>query len=172
MASMRPFVTQRLSTIFNPDTERKYIVNIEKSIFNWALVNCIGGQNWKNISLREQYKQKWMGIWFNLNHKENSGLVQRIRDGEVKTSQMASLGHRELWPGGPWDAAMDASKERSAQKFLRSKQAELPADYEGLNKCGKCKSMRTTYYQLQTRSADEPMTTFCRCHECNNHWKF
>lgn len=29
--------------------------------------------------------------------------------------------------------------------------------------CGKCKERKTSYYQMQTRSADEPMTTFVIC---------
>lgn len=39
-------------------------------------------------------------------------------------------------------------------------------------KCGKCKERKCTYYQMQTRSADEPMTTFVTCRNCNNRWKF
>lgn len=31
---------------------------------------------------------------------------------------------------------------------------------------------KTTYYQMQTRSADEPMTTFVTCVNCGNRWKF
>ena len=41
-----------------------------------------------------------------------------------------------------------------------------------LFKCGKCGKKNTTYNQLQTRSADEPMTTFVMCNECGNRWKF
>ena len=37
--------------------------------------------------------------------------------------------------------------------------------------CSKCKSNKCTYYQLQTRSADEPMTTFVTCITCGNRWK-
>ena len=37
--------------------------------------------------------------------------------------------------------------------------------------CFKCKKSRCTYYQLQTRSADEPMTTFVTCINCGNRWK-
>ena len=38
-------------------------------------------------------------------------------------------------------------------------------------KCWKCKSKKCTYYQLQTRSADEPMTTFVTCINCGKRWK-
>lgn len=42
----------------------------------------------------------------------------------------------------------------------------------GMFQCGKCKGSRTTYFQMQTRSADEPMTTFVTCLGCKNKWKF
>jgi DNA-directed RNA polymerase subunit M/transcription elongation factor TFIIS len=39
--------------------------------------------------------------------------------------------------------------------------------------CGSCKrKTKCDYYQLQTRSADEPMTTFVTCLECDRRWKF
>ena len=42
---------------------------------------------------------------------------------------------------------------------------------QGMLKCGKCHSKNTTYRQAQTRSADEPMTTFATCLDCGNKWK-
>ena len=41
----------------------------------------------------------------------------------------------------------------------------------GLFTCEKCKSNETTYYEMQTRSADEPMTAFISCFNCENRWK-
>jgi len=39
--------------------------------------------------------------------------------------------------------------------------------------CSSCKKKtRCDYYQLQTRSADEPMTTFVTCLDCDKRWKF
>jgi transcription elongation factor S-II len=39
--------------------------------------------------------------------------------------------------------------------------------------CSSCKRQtKCDYYQLQTRSADEPMTTFVTCLECDKRWKF
>ena len=37
--------------------------------------------------------------------------------------------------------------------------------------CRKCKSKRCTYYELQTRSADEPATIFVTCLDCGKNWK-
>lgn len=36
---------------------------------------------------------------------------------------------------------------------------------------GKENSRNCTFYQLQTRSSDEPMTTFVRCLNCSKVWK-
>ena len=38
-------------------------------------------------------------------------------------------------------------------------------------KCRKCFSRSCSYYEVQTRSADEPMTIFVTCIKCNNTWK-
>ena len=39
--------------------------------------------------------------------------------------------------------------------------------------CSRCKKKsKCDYYQMQTRSADEPMTTFVTCLECDKQWKF
>jgi transcription elongation factor S-II len=39
--------------------------------------------------------------------------------------------------------------------------------------CSSCKKKTNCdYYQMQTRSADEPMTTFVTCLECDKRWKF
>ena len=39
------------------------------------------------------------------------------------------------------------------------------------HKCGKCKKRETSFYELQTRSADEPMTTFITCLNCGHRWR-
>jgi transcription elongation factor S-II len=48
-------------------------------------------------------------------------------------------------------------------------QMEVP---DGIFKCRRCQSYKTTYYQLQTRSADESLTTYVNCTNCGNKWKF
>nr|QBK90625.1 MAG: transcription factor S-II [Pithovirus LCPAC104] len=47
-----------------------------------------------------------------------------------------------------------------------------PENVEGLfGECAKCKSLKISYVQIQTRSADEPMTIIITCVECDNTWK-
>lgn len=42
-------------------------------------------------------------------------------------------------------------------------------------KCGHCVKKgwksKITYYEKQIRSADEPITTFYKCHTCGHKWK-
>ena len=47
-----------------------------------------------------------------------------------------------------------------------------PEIKEGAFKCKKCGSEKTYFYQMQKRSADEPMTTFITCANasCKNKW--
>jgi len=37
--------------------------------------------------------------------------------------------------------------------------------------CGRCHKRECTYYEMQTRSADEPMTIFINCLNCGKNWR-
>jgi hypothetical protein len=43
---------------------------------------------------------------------------------------------------------------------------------EGVTQCLKCGSKKTWSVQRQTRSSDEPMTTFSRCVDCGHQWSY
>jgi len=60
-------------------------------------------------------------------------------------------------------------KDKQTQEI--NKIINPPTLEKGSFKCGKCKSQETWFYQLQTRSADEPMTNFVTCSKCGNKWK-
>ena len=67
-----------------------------------------------------------------------------------------------------WYPILDAIEKRD---FHRVTQNRDFVDSRGLFKCPKCKSNATTYTSVQTRSADEPMTNFITCLNCDNRWK-
>lgn len=74
-----------------------------------------------------------------------------------------------MLPEGPVSLVKFKLKEKENSK---EKSKMLDNDYEGPFKCRRCGSKKTDYYQLQTRSADEPMTTYVTCKSCMNRWKF
>jgi transcription elongation factor S-II len=61
-------------------------------------------------------------------------------------------------------------------KFRQQEQDEFiinPFEVEeGVLTCTKCGNSRTFSYTKQTRSADEPMTTFATCMTCKNKWTY
>ncbi|XP_077826512.1 transcription elongation factor A protein 3 isoform X6 [Macaca mulatta] len=86
--------------------------------------------------------------------------------------------HCGWWPGvtSCREMASDELRElRNAmtQEAIREHQmAKTGGTTTDLFQCSKCKKKNCTYNQVQTRSADEPMTTFVLCNECGNRWKF
>ena len=66
-------------------------------------------------------------------------------------------------PEAPWTS--DKSKRDKIKYELK------PEAMTTLFKCRKCGSRSCSYYEFQTRSADEPMTQFITCLDCNNNWK-
>jgi hypothetical protein len=136
---------------------------------------------------REQYRQKVFGLLRELERGVMAGLTLEVKDGRVTASvtPVPQLVHRlrrkelearnlarypaeVLWPEGPMAAAIFKHRERDLAMEARKAMEE---DYTGMFTCGRCKSKRTTFYLLQTRSADEPMTAFITCLACGNRWK-
>lgn len=153
-----------------------------------ALENRLAEEaSWECSSFRWRYKTKLMHLLTELKREPMAGLTLAVDNGQVraKISVAPQLVHRlqtkeldvkklanytavQLWPGGPRAKTEFALKAKDlAMETMRAKEE----DYNGLFKCGKCKSIKTTYYQMQTRSADEPMTTYVTCKGCGNRWK-
>lgn len=166
---MRPFVVTKVSEILNLPVDDSRCTNIEKSIFNWTIDEARKNSHfpsWENRRVKEMYKQKYLSIKYNLENSDT--LRQNIIDGVFKCKNITSLSPSGLWPGGPYDKVFQERLAVSLRKdYLKQNQENL----EGFFQCRKCKKKNTSYYQLQTRSADEPMTTFVTCVNCNIHWK-
>ena len=64
---------------------------------------------------------------------------------------------------------MEEMKRKGREEAVRGQTTAASTD---MFVCGRCRQRKCTYYQMQTRSADEPMTTFVTCLNCNNRWKF
>ncbi|WOL16328.1 hypothetical protein Cni_G25115 [Canna indica] len=114
------------------------------------------------------HKQKYRSIMFNLKDSNNKDFRRRVLLGQVKPQEIVDL--------APEDMASDerklSNKQIKDKALFDCERGGAPKATTDQFKCGRCGQRKTTYYQMQTRSADEPMTTFVTCVNCNNHWKF
>ena len=165
METIRKFAVETFTKL---GVEGKLAKNIEVSIYNWV-VKYTKSQDRKpapDFKFKLQYKGRLFCI---KNAFINGGLRERLEKGETKCKDMINMNSEHLWLNGPHAIAI-ANQRTKELEILKYKAQE--EDYIGVFKCGKCKSMKTTYYQMQTRSADEPMTTYVECSDCGNRWKF
>ncbi|KAI5798918.1 transcription factor S-II, central domain-containing protein [Geopyxis carbonaria] len=123
--------------------------------------------NHKN-KLDAPYKRRIQSLYLNLKDKKNADLRKRVVAGELSVTRLATMESKEMASEERQlqDAAIQAENMREAMtaKDMKSYSDQLT--------CGKCRQKKVSYTQAQTRSADEPMTTFCTCEHCGNMWKF
>ncbi|XP_037641337.1 transcription elongation factor A protein 3 isoform X9 [Sebastes umbrosus] len=115
-----------------------------------------------------KYKNRVRSRISNLKDPKNPGLRRNVLAGSIDLGRIASMSAEEM--------ASDELKQLRnvlTQEAIREHQmAKTGGTSTDLLQCGKCKKRNCTYNQVQTRSADEPMTTFVLCNECGNRWKF
>jgi transcription elongation factor S-II len=95
----------------------------------------------------------------------NPKLLEDLKNGETTAETLAYMTHQEMNPEH-WKELIDKKMKRDANKYNNNAQASTD-----MFTCRKCKSKRCTYYELQTRSADEPATIFVTCLDCGKNWK-
>ena len=163
---LRNHIRNKFNIILNNDT---YSRIIEKSIKNHVYERCsdIGvTPTFENSSFVAMYKCTALSILNNF--KRNPTLAEMYTSGRLNKDIMIYKPH-ELEPDGLKSSCM---KRQEDKEIMREEIKKRDDDYEGVFKCGKCKSLKTDYFQLQTRSADEPMTTYVTCRDCGARWKF
>lgn len=113
-------------------------------------------------------KVKYRSIIFNLKDPKNPDLRRKVLLGQVKAERLIDMSPEEM-ASDQRQREIEQIKEKA---LFECERAAAPKASTDQFKCSRCGKKETTYYQLQTRSADEPMTTFVTCVNCNNHWKF
>ncbi len=96
---------------------------------------------------------------------KNPRLLERIQHGEITLLELPSLTPQEMFPEN-WKELADRQAIRE-QKILEGNKGMATDRY----KCGRCGKRECTYYEMQTRSADEPMTIFISCLNCGKRWR-
>jgi transcription elongation factor S-II len=158
----RKNIVKKLNDILQND---KHSLNLEKGIYNYSLKEATRRKvikKWDNPYFVQIYIDHLRSIFLNL---KNDDILSQIKDGTIKSHTVAFMTHQEMNPER-WTTMIEQKSKRDKSKFEVNMEAATD-----LFTCKKCKGKQCTYYQLQTRSADEPMTTFVSCILCSARWK-
>ena len=150
------------------DTEKcKFL---ERGIFNstikWADENKYN-KLWSDNNFKNYYLNKCRSILYNLKViPDKSELPDKINKSNLNEIYcIPSMSNNDVYPS-IWKDRLLKKKQRDREQF--EPRINVSTDMYRCNKCGK---NNCTYYQAQTRGADEPMTTFITCLNCSKKWK-
>ena len=166
VSNPKEFRSKLREKLFDIVPKERYCINIEKGIYNYSInksteLNIV--KKWNNVYFTQIYLDHFRSVYINL--KNNNNLVDKIMSKKLKAHEIALMTHQEIMPER-WQILLNAKKLRDDNRYA----PQLDANTDNFT-CRKCKSNKCSYYQLQTRSADEPMTTFVTCVDCGNRWK-
>jgi transcription factor S len=110
--------------------------------------------------------------------KENcQKILRKKKEGAITMWVCPACGYSREANDAELTAGRKMSKERREKKMVETKTRVLDTSesQEILPRqdipCPKCQKVGAEYYQLQTRSADEPATTFYKCLACGHRWR-
>jgi transcription elongation factor S-II len=113
-------------------------------------------------------KVKYRSLIFNLKDANNPDFRRRVLLGHVKPERLINMSTAEMAS----DKRRHENQKIEEKALFDCERGAPPKETTDQFRCGRCGQRKCTYYQMQTRSADEPMTTYVTCVNCNNHWKF
>ena len=111
----------------------------------------------------DEYKAKFRQLDANLGPAGNEALRQQALLGDVAVQELCRMSSEDMM------TTQQKEQREKTLKFLMEEytvQGRKPMTTEF--RCSKCGKRECSYYQMQTRSADEPMTLFIECCNCGN----
>jgi transcription elongation factor S-II len=161
-------ITTLLADLINEEDDTA--IKIEAAIFKKAMETAAFEEirkTWNSQAFRDVYLAVARRIVGNLSpssYIKNKNLWLRFSTGELTIDEIVKQNYYELCPEN-WQQMVDRQAKRE--------QIQLEGDFSRATDkwmCHGCKQRKCTYYELQTRSADEPMTIFIHCLNCNKRW--
>ena len=152
---------------FSKEDIRLLEKGIFEAAFNFALKNHVA-RSWKSLIFIEIYREIVRSVFSNIHPDspvKNRRLLTRVIDGEFPLYTIPSMSSYEMFPE-KWFELRDKQLQRE-QKILEGNKSRATDQF----KCRRCLKRECTYYELQTRSADEPMTIFITCLNCGKEWR-
>ena len=163
-------IRQRVISLMNPRLSEDEATQLESLIFATALDRAEKEEiprTWPTVAFRDVYLAISRRIVGNLDPTSyigNKELWERYKAGDLTLEKIVYQNYYELYPEH-WNQMVDRQAKRE--------KIQLDGDFSRATDkwlCTGCKKRKCTYYELQTRSADEPMTLFIHCLNCGKRW--
>jgi DNA-directed RNA polymerase subunit M/transcription elongation factor TFIIS len=173
LVSHRKHVLRALSRLFTQGglLQQSELEELERSIYNGAIRRATQrhiGKVWTHAPFLELYMMFAKHITANLlpsAYVNNGELFAKYKAGEVTFRELSDLDAYQLFEERWKDCLLEQQIREKRQ--LEGNKAMATDRFL----CKRCHKRECTYYELQTRSADEPMTIFITCLNCGKHWK-
>lgn len=135
-----------------------------------AIKECIE-VDWGNRVFWNMYRNKSISLYENLKGmdsyiKNQENWLEKVKSKELSVHAFVDMNSIDMCPSR-WKATIEKIIENEKKLYSKNDAASIFLWCSSCKKKAKCE-----YYQMQTRSADEPMTTFVTCLECDKRWKF
>jgi transcription elongation factor S-II len=169
-SQQRQKVFSIIQSTFNSNLTQEQCIEFEKLIFDKAFQTANKNhvrKVWSFNPFCEMYNAVARRLIGNLNptsYVKNKALWERFHHKELTLEQITNQNYYELSPD-VWQPMVDRQAKRE--------RVQLEGDFSRATdkwQCNNCKMRKCTYYELQTRSADEPMTIFIHCLNCGKRW--
>ena len=171
VVKQRQHILEVLTTLLSEHCDQDDLNELERGIYNASLNEAklrLMPLTWEHETFRWIYDMVAKRAIANFNpasYVGNTHLIQRWKDGEFTLDQIGGWTPYELKPTH-WKDLKDQQLRRE-QRILEGNLAMATDRF----RCSQCQKKMCSYYELQTRSADEPMTIFIRCLNCGKQWK-
>ena len=149
----------------NEITKETVALNVEKGIFNYTIRECNFRKlvkKWENPTFVQIYIDRLRMVYANI---KSPTVIAGLTSGEILPQGIAFMTHQEIQPD-KWNPLIEKKTKRDASKCDKNIGAST-----AMFTCSRCQSKNCTYYEMQTRSADEPATIFITCLNCDKHWR-
>ena len=140
----------------SPNSILERAVGCEKAVFD-----AFGPET------NKAYVAKVRSLFQNLKNKSNPKLRANVLSGNIPPERFVQMTADELKSAERREQDEQLQKENLKDSFVPKEEKSISSSLQ----CGKCGQKKVSYSQAQTRSADEPMTTFCECMACGKRWK-
>lgn len=162
---------QVIEKLFQKFLTKKECEQLEYEIYKQSLSQAMNQhitRDWSIDLYKNLYKCIARKVIGNLNSNsyiQNKELFDKYKENKISLSEICSMDHYTLYES-KWKEMiehqalvekrrLEGNKSMATDQFL----------------CTRCFKRECTYYEMQTRSADEPMTIFINCLNCGKNWR-